>query len=320
MHVDDQSYRAIHVEPPGSMSRFVLTAFLFLSVVAPAFYVAVVSAQGSTPEAQDRLCEEKKQGLARLEQEAPGLRTQITNLENYLATLRTPLPTSEDIDNKIAEAQRGLQALAGSTGSAASDLVRVNQRRYYEVELSFWQSIKRGATPLARGVALDKILGERVAVEKQLASLRQRQTYVASQISILRDAIASLKCPLSRPLSPPIAQAADFSGTWIGRQYPRANMGEHFTRYYVDVKLVLTKKGNSWTGVYQIAEDTREASDRPATMNGRSVTIEPDTINKGFNVVEEGGNLKPVKFDAITLSYESRYISAAPISLTKVGP
>jgi hypothetical protein len=105
----------------------------------------------------------------------------------------------------------------------------------------------------------------------------------------------------------------------MGRQtISQSEHGRAIKRYYVDVRLVLIKQGNNWTGVYQVGEDTREASDRPFEMNGKSVSIAPDGAGK-FSALEQGGvGRPPVNFGGAALSFKSHYIPFVPLSLTRV--
>jgi hypothetical protein len=138
---------------------------------------AITWAEGLSPQVTAMLCQEKKAGLAKLEAEAPGLHAQVAKLEkDYAAASMAETEAMGLAGNRI---RTGSSGFVGDT-------------------------VDKGAFGL---VGAATILRESVA--KQLASVKARETYVGSQIFLLRDIIEGLGCD-KLPVAAPQRPAVDF--------------------------------------------------------------------------------------------------------------
>jgi hypothetical protein len=177
--------------------RKTIVAFAGVAVLA-SWGPAMAADQGLSPEAQ--LCKAKKDGLASLEAEAPQIRVELAQKEPELETARTE---NDKWDNLSLGEEAGavpewLQTSAKFAG--------MNPRAYIRREHTKWA---------------DK-LGK---LRDKVTELQRRQTEVGSQIFLLRDIIAGLKCHTLTP-APPVDYGAIDQHT---QQYQQSQPGSQTT-------------------------------------------------------------------------------------------
>ena len=147
-----------------------MTKHLFMLLSAAAVFVcgtAIGGAEELSPEAQ--LCKAKKDGLATLEAEAPGLHAKVAKLEAEYAAAQAVE------NNAITGMTEGIRTGMGGDLGVGLDVGRLG--------------------------LVDAARENREAKQKQLDSAKERERYVGSQIFLLRDIIAGLGCgaPTSAP-------------------------------------------------------------------------------------------------------------------------
>ena len=158
------------------ISAVVLAAALFGLVAA------VNGADDLSPQMRAQLCQEKKAGLAKLEEEAPQIRAQLAQREPELETARTEM----DKWDKLS-----LAVVAGAIPDwlqTTAKLAGLNPVTYVNRE---------------HGKAANKV----GPLRDEVTRLKQRQTEVGSQIFLLRDIVDSLRCdapPVAGPQRPPV--------------------------------------------------------------------------------------------------------------------
>ena len=147
-----------------------MTKHLFMLLSAAAVFVcgtAIGGAEELSPEAQ--LCKAKKDGLATLEAEAPGLHAKVAKLEkDYAAASMAETEALGLAGDRIKTGGSGFLGDAADKGAFG---------------------LVGGATAIRESVA------------QQLDAAKERERYVGSQIFLLRDIIAGLGCgaPTSAP-------------------------------------------------------------------------------------------------------------------------
>jgi hypothetical protein len=145
-----------------------MTKHLFMLLSAAAVVVcgtAIGWAEELSPEAQ--LCKAKKDGLATLEAEAPGLHAKVAKLEkDYAAASMAETEALGLAGDRIKTGGSGFLGDAADKGAFG---------------------LVGGATAIRESVA------------QQLASAKERERYVGSQIFLLRDIIAGLRCGAATP-------------------------------------------------------------------------------------------------------------------------
>ena len=145
-----------------------MTKHLFMLLSAAAVLVcgtAIGWAEELSPEAQ--LCKTKKDGLATLEAEAPGLHAKVAKLEkDYAAASMAETEALGLAGDRIKTGGSGFLGDAADKGAFG---------------------LVGGATAIRESVA------------QQLASAKERERYVGSQIFLLRDIIAGLRCGAATP-------------------------------------------------------------------------------------------------------------------------
>lgn len=147
-----------------------MTRHIFMLLSAAAVFVcgtAIGRAEELSPEAQ--LCKAKKDGLATLEAEAPGLHAKVAKLEkDYAAASMAETEALGLAGDRIKTGGSGFLGDAADKGAFG---------------------LVGGATAIRESVA------------QQLASAKERERYVGSQIFLLRDIIQGLRCDT---LTPPV--------------------------------------------------------------------------------------------------------------------
>jgi hypothetical protein len=155
-----------------------MTKHLFMLLSAAAVVVcgtAIGWAEELSPEAQ--LCKAKKDGLATLEAEAPGLHAKVAKLEkDYAAASMAETEALGLAGDRIKTGGSGFLGDAADKGAFG---------------------LVGGATAIRESVA------------QQLASAKERERYVGSQIFLLRDIIAGLRCGSPSPAPPVDYRAID---------------------------------------------------------------------------------------------------------------
>ena len=147
-----------------------MTKRVFMLLSAAALFVcgtAIGWAEGLSPEVKAKLCNEKQAGLATLEAEAPGLHAQVAKLEkDYAAASMAETEALGLAGDRIKTGGSGFLGDAADKGAFG---------------------LVGGATAIRESVA------------QQLASAKERERYVGSQIFLLRDIIAGLGCGAATP-------------------------------------------------------------------------------------------------------------------------
>jgi hypothetical protein len=188
------------------------------SVFCLAFYILLFAAtnfgQTRTSEISADLCREKKAGLEKFEAEAVDIRRQITTKEKELNLFTNP--SNDDIRYQFAEAERkffrGVEIWReGVKDKEAYDRMFNPIREEY----SYWKEIKElndekntVGTQITKPDGSKMSYGEKRKTElgKELSQLRERQTFVANQIYLLRDQIPPAGCAENK-------LAGDWTGT-----------------------------------------------------------------------------------------------------------
>lgn len=151
-----------------------------ISAAALCAWAATVNgADTLSPQVRVQLCSEKKAGLAELEAEAPALHAQVAKLQS-------------EYDAALAAVSKLL--------TGATDRVTTPSGGYLNLGLD-----------AATLKALDVARASADNIKKQLDSSRERETYVGSQIFLLRDIIEGLGCDAltpAKPQPPPIDYGA----------------------------------------------------------------------------------------------------------------
>jgi hypothetical protein len=145
-----------------------MTKRVFMLLSAAALFVcgtAIGWAEELSPEAQ--LCKTKKDGLATLEAEAPGLHAKVAKLEAEYAA-------AEAVEtNAITGATEGIRTGMGGDFGVGLDVGRFG--------------------------FVDAARKNREAKRRELDSVKERERHVGSQIFLLRDIIAGLGCGAPTP-------------------------------------------------------------------------------------------------------------------------
>lgn len=155
-----------------------MTKHIFMLLSAAAVFVcgtAIGWAEELSPEAQ--LCKAKKDGLATLEAEAPGLHAKVAKLEkDYAAASMAETEALGLAGDRIKTGGSGFLGDAADKGAFG---------------------LVGGATAIRESAA------------QQLDAAKERERYVGSQIFLLRDIIAGLGCGAQTPAPPVDFRAID---------------------------------------------------------------------------------------------------------------
>ena len=188
-----------------------------------------LAAQEMSAETKARLCAERRSALARLEQEAPQLRLQADALARKIAGVAS----LDRARNASLELQRW-RRMGSTPTTPADETLILAQIKYWQHEQSYWDLagiLGRPASSTEADQAAERTQLDRYFAELQ--RLSQRQTYVAGQISVLREGMESLGCagvtppagaakapPIVTPPSPPGTTSTPPSGALPTRPLP----------------------------------------------------------------------------------------------------
>lgn len=173
-------------------------------LIATTFFAAY--GQEKPAERQKTPCEEKRDGLANFEAEAPRIRSAIEGKEKFLRELTGDSAGAtrvklEYIEDKIAQytklTELRKKVLAEQqTGSDAADMSRgflTDYRRW----IDYWTDVKEHKERY-ENEDFQSILQKEAQTE--IDSLKERHAFVAKQILLLRESVKALDCDgISKP-------------------------------------------------------------------------------------------------------------------------